>query len=191
MPHARLVGALLVLWGCGGRTGSAATEPPDGSAPDGSVASGLVFQDEFSQTAESGPFVAAQCFGFDAGLPVGDSGLPNCIVVSAQSPSDFPPEHQSSDCQCDAPGLAPLVTSVPLETIGEGLSHYGCLCAVNPLPPDAAGCDTNLDFADPSRDFWCYPDTDPPSGGLCLGFSMGLSARGTLYVACFDPQTTL
>ena len=31
MPESRLLGVLLVLWGCGGRTGSADTELIDGS----------------------------------------------------------------------------------------------------------------------------------------------------------------
>ena len=199
MPNSRLLGVLLVLWGCGGRTGSAdtelmdgstgsaATEPMEGSAPDGSPGDGLVFQMVYPQEApESGSFDAFQCF--DAG-PVGDNDGANCVVVSAQFPSVAPQQHVAACTKCDAPGLEPLVTSVPLESIGEGLSKYACLCAVTQLPSDA-GCE----FPAPTQDgfWWCY-SASAPGGAACgqqLAFSPGLFESGTIYVACFGPQTT-
>lgn len=131
--------------------------------------------------------MAARCF--DAGLPVGDNGLPNCIVVIARTPPWPGTAEQVAACNaCDAPGLERFVAPVPLQTIGEGLSNYGCLCAVTPPSPDA-GCSPFSD--DPSKASWCYPGTAPsPFGQPCLTFSPSLSQNGTLYVACFEPQTT-
>ncbi len=187
MPNARLLGVLLVLCACGGHQESATAESPDGSAPDGAHVDGLVFRDLYPQTPEGGPRLAAQCF--DAGLAVGDNGLPNCIVVIARTPPWPGTAEQVAACNaCDAPGLERFVAPVPLETIGEGLSNYGCLCAVTPPSPDA-DCSPFSD--DPSKASWCYPGTVPsPFGEPCLTFSPGLSQSGTLYVACFEQVTT-
>ena len=203
MPNARLLGVLLVLWGCGGRTGSAdtelmdgstgsaATEPMDGSTPDASPGDGLLFQTVYLQEApESGSLGSLDLFQcFDAG-PVGDNGGANCVVVSAQFPSIGPQERIAACTKCDAPGLEPFVTSVPLESIGEGLSKYACLCAVTQLPSNA-GCALPL-LPRPGGSWWCY-SASPPGGPACgqvLGFSPGLFESGTIYVACFGPETT-
>jgi len=126
---------------------------------------------------------------------VADNGLPNCIVVSARLPRGAGVTgDQIVDCErCDnTPGLEPFVAPVPLERIGTGLSNYACLCAVSPL---ASGLPCPAE--DSSSASWCYSETPPgplpnscaPRPGPILGFSGPALVSGTLYVACFDPQT--
>jgi len=208
--------AILVLvgvtWGCGGHIESTTAESPDASdhvlgadgasaedadaaadvlETDGAGAENVLFRDILPGgpvppvPGQDPPFAAACLVG--GPLPVGANGLPNCIVVSARPVSS--PEQLAACKQCDVPGLEPLVSPVPLETIGEGLSNHPCLCAVTSLP--SAGCpDESIQSSVAS---WCY--TTPgstPSIPTCapsasLGFSEGAVESGTLYVACFAP----
>jgi hypothetical protein len=188
MRKARLL-VLVVLWGCGSNGPSAETaggSPVLDASAEASLRTGAVFQDILPQVtvlADAGTIVNwAQCP--DASLPVGDAGLPNCVVVSARMPYS---EDDFKACQrCDAPGLEPFVAPVPLDSIGEGLSNYSCLCAVKPLPPSQPFCS----FPDTTTASWCYSGaSEPPCGskpGPTLLFSQGALVSGTLYVACFD-----
>jgi len=180
---------LLMLWGCGGEQREATAEPPDGAE-----AATPLFRRQLpfaeSQPA-SQPYVTVTCL--DAGLPVGDNGLPNCVVVSANLPAGTGSADEIAACeQCNAPGLAPFIAPVPLESIGAGLSGYQCLCAVTPLP-SSARCPPDQG----SSASWCYSTTAAPTpcGPPQLGFSAALDAgatwaSGMLYIACFEPQAT-
>jgi hypothetical protein len=148
--------------------------------------------------------VAVTCL--DAGLPVGDNGLPNCVVVSANFPAGTGSADAIAACEhCNAPGLAPFIAPVPLESIGDGLSNYQCLCAVAPLPSNARCPPIEIPPFPPdgapdeeSNASWCYATADAASFTPCgpiLGFSAALDAgaawaNGRLYVACFEPQAT-
>jgi hypothetical protein len=197
---------LLVLWGCGGEQLATTAEPPDGAAAATAAAATPLLQRQFA-FAESQPAgqasVAISCL--DAGLPVGDNGLPNCVVVSANWPAGTGSADEIAACeQCNAPGLAPFIAPVPLASIGDGLSGYQCLCAVNPLPSGARCPPIVVPPFEPdsapdegSNAAWCYAtDTSfAPCGPSHLGFSAALDAgaawaSGTLYIACFEPQTT-
>jgi hypothetical protein len=186
-----LPGALVVLVGCGGGESTAAA-PPDASAGDGAVAVSAVYRTLLPQVAGAG-VITYTCL--PGPLPVDDAGAPNCIVVSAQ----FLPEgdgavvDQPPSCPpCEA-GLEPFTSSIPLDTLGEGLAMYPCLCTVPALPP-SAHCPQE-DRGDDAGASWCYggqgTDGFPPSA-VCqsiLGFYGPPS--GALYVACFGLSTPL
>jgi hypothetical protein len=190
MHDVRHLGILLVLWGCGGEQLAAKVEPPDGA-----VAATALYRNQFafaeSQLASQAS-LAVTCL--DAGLPVGDNGLPNCVVVSANLPAGDSSTEEITACGlCNAPGLAPFIAPVPLESIGDGLSGYQCLCAVTPLP-SSARCPPD----EGSNASWCYAAADSAAPSPCgladLGFSAALDAgaawtSGMLYIACFEPQT--
>jgi hypothetical protein len=185
------LGVLLLLWGCGGEQLATTTGPPDGAQ----TATPL-FRRQI-------PFAASQPAGqanltitcLDAGLPVGDNGLPNCVVVSANLPAGSSTADEVAACQlCNAPGLAPFIAPVPLESIGEGLSGYQCLCAVAPI----ASSDRCPPY-EGSNASWCYATPDSGEPDPCdrprLGFTAAVDAgaawagAGVLYIACFEPQT--
>jgi hypothetical protein len=157
--------------------------PLDGSAPDGSVAAALAFQMLYPQT-QGDVSVVFQCL--PGPLPLGDNGLPNCVVVTAQSSAPRTAEQLAACRACDAPGLEPFTSSLSLDAIGEGLSNYQCICAVTPSPA-SAGCPP----AESSSAGWCYatkhdlPVSCAPRPGPILGFAQGTSQSGALYVACF------
>lgn len=196
MSKSWFVAALLVATGCGGRDGAVAVPAMDASAPDGAGAAGALFQDLFPQQQEvagqPGAALAYQCL--ERPLPVAGNGLPNCIVVSPQMPAGGTAQDLAACKRCDAPGFEPFVASIPLERIGEGLSSYACICAVSPLARDLP-----CPGMDPSTASWCYADgasgspqeaTCSPHPGSILGFSGQATARGPLYVACFEPSAT-
>jgi hypothetical protein len=189
MHNVRHLGVLLVLWGCGGEQLATTAEPPDGAG-----AATPLFRSQLP-FAESQPAsqasVAVICL--DAGLPVGDNGLPNCVVVSAHLPGNSSAEEIAACGLCNAPGLAPFIAPVPLESIGDDLLGYQCLCAVTPLP-SSARCPPD----EGSNASWCYATADSGGPAPCelprLGFSAALDAgaawaSGMLYIACFEPQT--
>jgi hypothetical protein len=190
MHGVRHLGVLLVLWGCGGE--QLATTA---GLPDGATAAPTLFRRHFpfaESYPDSPPELSISCL--DAGLPVGDNGLPNCVVVSANWPAGSGSAEEIAACQlCNAPGLAPFIAPVPLETIGDGLSGYQCLCAVPPLP-SGARCPPD-EWPNAS---WCYATTPPELPAVCeprLGFSPAEDAgaawaNGVIYVACFEPQAT-
>jgi hypothetical protein len=115
--------------------------------------------------------------------------------VSANLPAGSGSADEIAACeQCNAPGLAPFIAPVPLESIGEGLSAYQCLCAVAPLPSG-----THCPPDDWSNASWCYTPAAGENPGCgprpILGFTAAVDAgvtwqNGTLYIACFEPQAT-
>jgi hypothetical protein len=178
------------------------SEPPDGasiqgSSMDASAPSRLLFQNIYpmpNRPADAAGDLSFRLQCLDGPLPVGDGGLPNCVVVTARSlPWPGTSEQRVACNQCDEPGLAPFVAPAPLDAIGEGLSNYSCLCSVTALPPGS--CPPAEDTGVAS---WCYSENaGPPHGGFCssrpgpiLAFSAGALEHGTLYVACFDPRAT-
>lgn len=185
---------LLFLWGCEG-TGATA-EPADASPPgdalaDAGAQSTILYRYLYPQEppVDGQATLTSQCL--PAPLPVDPNGIPNCVVVSAMAPVPSSDEAIAACKPCDAPGLEPFVATAPLESIGEGLSNYACLCAVKPRP--GAGCDSLSD--DDAIPSWCYSkglvqgtDFNPcaPRPGPELSFSPTALSIGTLYVACFS-----
>jgi hypothetical protein len=185
MLDKRLV-VLVLLWGCG--SGGASPELAAGArAGDASAETGVlsepVYRNLFPRQApvDAGPFLTLQCL--PAPLPVDENGTPNCVVVSAIQPIDGSSEGVAACNRCDAPGLEPFVAPAPLESIGEGLSNYSCLCAVKRRP----GPDCSVD--DDPTPSWCYSSSDEPrcspGPGPFLAFSPTALEIGQLYVACF------
>jgi hypothetical protein len=185
------LGVLLLLWGCGGAgasPGAVGAGAGDASADVG-VQSDAVYRALSPRQApvDGGPVFTLQCV--PAPLPVDKNGTPNCIFVSAIQPIDDSSQGIAACNRCDAPGLEPFVAPAPLESIGEGLSNYSCLCAVKPRPgPDCSPPD------DDSTPSWCYssapsssaiPGFCPPGYGPFLAFSPPALEAGPLYVACF------
>jgi hypothetical protein len=187
MPKVGIV-VLLLLWGCGSTQPSA--EVADGAASRvaeaGARVPTAVFEELFPQAghADAGN-VVEQCL--EAALPLDRNGLPNCVVVTA---SDPPGDEQAVlDCnRCDAPGLEPFVATIPLDSIGESISNYSCICAIK--PPSTPDCPPPTD---PSA-WWCYSERPPgppdfnncaPRPGPSIRLSVAAQESGTVYVACF------
>ncbi len=206
---ASVVGVIVTLWGCGGALGAGTADggapgagTMDAPAPDGSVGRAALFQSLYPGQ----PDPQAPGFGYEVvqclteALPIRDSGLPNCIVVSAGLLPQSEDGGSVDRCgPCDAAGLEPFTSSIPLDQIGEGLAAYPCLCAVAPLPV-GSGCPPIDLFPDPDASYdsraswWCYgqPGDSLPADNRCaprpgqfLGFSGAATGSGTLYVACF------
>ncbi|HEX4445693.1 MAG TPA: hypothetical protein VH044_03125 [Polyangiaceae bacterium] len=172
-------------------------EAPDGAIPEASAPVTPLFQGVYpqnhSQPVPDQSFFARQCL--ENLLPLGEGAMPNCVVVSARMLPDAS-EQELADCErCDAPGLEPFDGSAPLESVGEGLSSYRCVCAVSSAPRGLP-CPAQ----DGSSASWCYativgngpPLCAPPfSSGAYLGFSGPALTSGTLFVACFEPPVFL
>jgi hypothetical protein len=194
-----------LLFGCGGRTlhppgELGASESDDAgavgaSASDASGAAAPLFQAVYPQWGpphfqDAGTTFMKQCL--KAPLPVGGNGVPDCVVISARSSVRTA---DGSSCDPCGPGLEPYMSSLPLESIGAGLSDYPCLCAVPSLPPASGACELAREQSPDG--FWCYApmggtnaSTCAPDPGPALLYSTGLMESGTVYVACFEPQTT-
>jgi hypothetical protein len=184
---------VLVLAACGGQSAEATSAAPDAAPPSVSAdASSPSLEALYQQlypfpvlpyTAADGGLpdtLAAQCF--PRPMPLASDGQPNCIVVVARPEND----QQVAACErCTDPGLEPLVTSISLDRIGEGLSNFDCVCAVRALPSDS-GCSNWGALGG-----WCY--AGPPDAGDPGPCSMGgirfppVPAGSTTYVACFEP----
>jgi hypothetical protein len=189
MPKTRIV-VLLVFWGCGSAEPSA--EVADGAASRvaeaGACVPTAVFEELFPQAGHTDAGnVVEQCL--EAALPLDSKGLPNCVVVTA---SDPPGDEQAVlDCnRCDTPGLEPLVATIPLDSIGESISNYSCICAIK--PPSSMDCPPAP--ADPGGAWWCYSERPPgppdlnncaPRPGPGIWLSPAAQESGTVYVACF------
>src|SRR5271168_222129 len=93
---------MLFLWGCGGEQTAATTELLDGA-----VEAAPLFQNLYPRILGGEDVLSFQCLS--AALPVGDNGLPNCVVVSAGFPEGGTPEQVEACEQCDAPGLEPFI----------------------------------------------------------------------------------
>jgi hypothetical protein len=182
---------LSLMWGCGGTGASAepADASPAGDAPaDASAQSEVLYRYLYMQEepVDGQAALTSQCLL--GPLPVDPHGIPNCVVVSAIVPATHSEEAIAACNKCDAPGLEPFVAPAPLESIGEGLSNYACLCAVKPRPE--VGCDSFGD--DDAIASWCYSKGGDPSGacaqppGPFLSYSPTTLMSGTVYVACFS-----
>jgi hypothetical protein len=182
---------VLAMTACSGSTQETAGVAPDAVAPslatDASTASTApLFWQEYPYLPQDGAdgappdSVTFQCF--PQPLPVRPDGMPNCIVVVARALDSA----LAGLCQrCDEPGLEPLITTIPLDRIGEGLSMFDCVCAVRALPSDA-------DCLPGAPGGWCYEGPRdggiprPPECPAALAFPI-VPHGSTTYVACFEP----
>ncbi len=191
MPIAARLALLLVLTACGGRAIVVSTTATD----DGSTGSlAPLFRASYPEHAPPGT-LTIQCL--PEPLPTGGDGLPNCFVVTARFPDGTGGAQDIATCrQCGEPGLEPFVPSIAVQSIGDGLAGYQCLCTIHALPRGAM-CPP----LDESSSSWCYaaevdgsdPDGGPLVGGPCeaarIGFT-GLTGEGPVYLACFAPGLT-
>ncbi len=192
---------LLVLSGCGSRTGADATVDPTAPVeqPDASTEVRALARYVVPTGPQLPNATVAQCL--DGPLPVGGNGLPNCIVLRARFLANEGNAEDIAACeQCSAPGLTPFIAPVPLDVIGDGLSNYQCMCAVSPLPAGAE-CPP-APWSPSSIAAWCYTENPPhpcftasePIVSPMIGFSTPAVSSAlsgpttTVYIACFEPQ---
>lgn len=123
-------------------------------------------------------------------LPMGSDGEPDCVFLRATLPHGTATAATVAACQaCNAPGEAPLPSSVPMASVSPDLATYDCLCVVTAQPPSAQ-CPPAGGFTASSPAAWCYAT----SGTSCnatpsIEFSPAASEGAVLYGACFAPGT--